>query len=221
MNRTVHRYPPADPDSTALRRGGRGGCARAYAVRLKTALAFVGLLMPLVGSVRAQQEQAVLKGAQYLRGRAANQQVGESAMIALALIKAEVPKNDPVITSCIAKIMKRFTGSGYDPERKGGPDVYEAAVVAMALANMDSEEYRGPLAGKTPMDHGITPTARTETLQSPSMRSSASGSVKTPELISLHRSGTGPRHGTYRRKLPAEAGIITEIRRRSTAKRCR
>jgi hypothetical protein len=102
--------------------------------------------MPLVGSVRAQQEQAVLTGAQYLRGRAANQQVGESAMIALALIKAEVPKNDPVITSCIAKIMKRFTGSGYDPERKGGPDVYEAAVVAMALANMDSEEYRGPVS---------------------------------------------------------------------------
>ena len=51
------------------------------------------------GPARGQQEQAVLSGIQYLRGRAANQQVGETAMIALALIKADTPKTDPVLTS--------------------------------------------------------------------------------------------------------------------------
>ena len=44
---------------------------------------------------------------------AANKQVGETAMIALALIKADTPKTDPVLASCIAKIQKRFTSSGY------------------------------------------------------------------------------------------------------------
>lgn len=96
-------------------------------------------------SARAQQEQAVLSGIQYLRGRAATQQVGETAMIALALIKADTPKTDPVLTQCVAKILKRFTGSGYDPERRGGHDIYEAAVVAMVLANLDSDDSRAPL----------------------------------------------------------------------------
>src|SRR4051812_5404586 len=97
------------------------------------------------GSARGQQEQAVLSGIQYLRGRVASQQVGETAMIALALIKADTPKTDPVLTQCVAKILRRFTSSGYDPERKGGHDVYEAAVVAMVLANLESDDSRAPL----------------------------------------------------------------------------
>jgi hypothetical protein len=104
-----------------------------------------GLLAALAGAARGQQEQAVLNGIQYLRGRAANQQVGETAMIALALIKADTPKTDPVLSSCIATILKRFTSSGYNPQRRGGHDVYEAAVVAMALANLDGADYGGPL----------------------------------------------------------------------------
>jgi hypothetical protein len=110
------------------------------------AASLLGLFLSLAGSARAQQEQAVARGVEFLRAHAANQQVGESAMIALALIKADVPKNDPVLTACVAKILKRFTSSGYDPERKGGHDVYEAAVVAMVLANMENEEYRSPMS---------------------------------------------------------------------------
>src|SRR4051812_41722069 len=103
------------------------------------------LVFGLAGTARAQQEQAVLSGIQYLRGRAANLQVGETAMVALALIKADTPKTDPVLSTCLAKIFKRFTSSGYDPERKGGHDVYEAAVVAMVLANVDGDDSRAPL----------------------------------------------------------------------------
>lgn len=106
-------------------------------------LAASGLFCSAVRPARAQQEQVVLNGLQYLRGVAANKQVGETAMIALALIKCDTPKSDPVLSSCLATIQKRFTGSAYAPQRVGGQEVYEAAVVAMALSNLDSEEYRG------------------------------------------------------------------------------
>lgn len=93
-----------------------------------------------------QQDPAVLSGIQYLRGRAAHQQVGETAMIALAMLKADTPKTDPVLVSCFATIQQRFTGSGYSPQRGGGLDIYEAAVVAMALSNLESEAHRGEIS---------------------------------------------------------------------------
>jgi hypothetical protein len=108
-------------------------------------LSVLGAVAPLVSPARAQQEQAVISGIQYLRAGAANKQIGETAMIALAMIKADTPKTDSVLASCIATIQKRFTSSGYEPQRRGGHDIYEAAVVAMALSNLDSEEHRGEI----------------------------------------------------------------------------
>lgn len=99
----------------------------------------------MVSSAQAEQEPAALSGIQYLRGQAASNQVGETAMIALAMIKADTPKTDPVLASCIATIQKRFTSSGYSPQRMGGHDIYEAAVVAMVLSNLDSEEHLGEI----------------------------------------------------------------------------
>ena len=55
------------------------------------------------GVVFGQQEQAVLAGVQFLRGHYANKQSGESAMIALALLKAEVPPTDPAVAGCLAR----------------------------------------------------------------------------------------------------------------------
>jgi hypothetical protein len=99
---------------------------------------------PARGQVE-QQDPAVLSGIQYLRGRANNQPVGETAMIALALTKADTPSTDPVLVSCLAKIQRRFTSSGYAPEKMGGHDIYEAAVVAMVLSNVDSDMFRGDI----------------------------------------------------------------------------
>ncbi len=93
-----------------------------------------------------QHEPSVLAGIQYLRGKVSAQlQVGETAMIALAMLKADVPRTDPALATCLDKIQKRFTGSGYSPQRTGGHDIYEVAVVAMALANLDSEAERGEI----------------------------------------------------------------------------
>ncbi len=66
-------------------------------------------------------------------------------MIALAMLKADTPNTDPVLASCIARIQKRFTSSAYAPEKTGGHDIYEAAVVAMALSNLDSDAHRGEI----------------------------------------------------------------------------
>ena len=87
---------------------------------------------------RAQQEPAVLSAVQYLRNNHANRQVGETAMVALGLLKAETPADDPAVAACLEKIRSRFQSGGYQPERSGGSDIYEAAVVALALANLPS-----------------------------------------------------------------------------------
>lgn len=94
------------------------------------------------GGVRAQDDPAVGRGIQFLRAHAGNQQVGETAMIALAMLKAEMPTSDPTIRECVARVRARFTSGGYSPERQGGHDIYEAAVVAMMLSNLESEARR-------------------------------------------------------------------------------
>ena len=76
----------------------------------------------------AQQEAAVQGGVQYLRARAGNQQVGESAMIALAMLKAEVPAGDPALAGCLNKVRARFTEQRVtSPSVRNGQGAYEAA----------------------------------------------------------------------------------------------
>ncbi|MDR3620838.1 MAG: HEAT repeat domain-containing protein [Paludisphaera borealis] len=93
----------------------------------------------------AQQDQAIAAGIQFLRGRASTRPVGESAMIALALLKSDVPFGDPALTACLTKIRSRFSSNSYTPEQTGGVDVYEAGAIAMALANLDPSERGGQL----------------------------------------------------------------------------
>jgi hypothetical protein len=117
-----------------------------YAFRSRLAvLTVLGVGLVHVEPALCQQDPEVLAGVQNLRGHASGQQAGESAMFALALIKADTPKTDPVLTSCIANVQKCFTASGYTPQKGGGADIYEAAVVAMALSNLDSAEHRGEI----------------------------------------------------------------------------
>lgn len=96
--------------------------------------------------VRGDDNPAVLRGVQFLRSRYRNAQIGETALTALAMIKADVPKTDPDLLACIEKLRTRFPSSVYDPQRKGGTDVYEAAVVCLALSNLDAEARRFELA---------------------------------------------------------------------------
>jgi len=103
----------------------------------------LGFVVSATGSAFAQQEPAVLSSVQYLRTHYRGQPTGQSAMIALALIKAEVPANDPDLQACLARIRARFTSSSFEPESASGSGIYESAVCAMVLANQDADTNRG------------------------------------------------------------------------------
>jgi hypothetical protein len=97
------------------------------------------------GVAWADQERAVLSGVQYLKLHS-SRSTGESAMIALALLKAEVPPSDPALLACVARIRARFTSSTYAPEMGPGSGTYEAGATAMVLANLDAVSNRGLIA---------------------------------------------------------------------------
>src|SRR4051794_28348162 len=114
------------------------------AMRLLIAtVVFASLAGP--SGVRAAVDPAIERGVQYLRPRAGGQQVGEAALTALALMKAEATPSDPTVTTCMTKIRERFAGGSYSPQRAGGANIYEAATVAMALANVDPGSSRAEL----------------------------------------------------------------------------
>ncbi len=110
-----------------------------------TILLLAGLLLPGAGTARAQQDPAVTRGLQYFRPRSHAMGQGESALAALAFIKADTPLNDPDLVKLIARLRTKFVSANYTPDRNGGPDIYEAAVVAMALSNYEPEKLRTEL----------------------------------------------------------------------------
>jgi len=112
--------------------------------RIPLALA-ICLIAPISARAQEGQTASVLRGVQYLRGVAGTQETGESALAALALIKAEVPAQDPAIVAAVSKVRRRFNGSTYQPERTGGADVYEAGVICLAFANVDPVGLKGEL----------------------------------------------------------------------------
>ena len=81
-------------------------CSRRCDVATGRILVSLGMVVVSVaqGRAAAQQEPAVLSGVQYLQGSTRRRGAGESAMIALALMKAEVPPTDPVVQACLAKL---------------------------------------------------------------------------------------------------------------------
>jgi hypothetical protein len=113
------------------------------AIRRSTLLA-AGVLVALLlaGSARADQEPAVLKGVDFLKAHG-ERGAGESAMIALGLMKADVPSSHPAVQSCLTRVRNRFTTSSYEPEYRDGHGNYEAAAAVMALATENVESNRG------------------------------------------------------------------------------
>jgi predicted enzyme related to lactoylglutathione lyase len=95
-------------------------------------------------SADIQSDPVVAKGIAFLKsaGGGLDGQVGEVALGALAMIKAEVPASDPALARALAKIMKRFGDASYVPERNGGAEIYEAGVIILALGSLDSSFYK-------------------------------------------------------------------------------
>jgi hypothetical protein len=83
------------------------------------------------------QGAGIAAGVEYLRNSSNGVQSGEAGLAALALIKADVPASDPTLVALLAKARERISGTSYTPGRDGGPDIYEAAVIGMAFANVE------------------------------------------------------------------------------------
>lgn len=105
-------------------------------------LTLLAAAAPARGQGHGAAEPAIQHGLRYLRSQAASLEVGQSALTALAMNKAEVPDTDPVLQGLVRKVLDRFTDQGYIPEKRGGHDLYETAVVIMALANIDPVGFK-------------------------------------------------------------------------------
>ena len=111
------------------------------------------LLMVLVSArARAQQTETkktrglddpnVAAGVRYLQLKAPDLQVGEAALAALSMHLADLPTDDPAMQICLQKVFSRFGPERYVPERTGGYQNYEEAVVCMALTAIDPDVYK-------------------------------------------------------------------------------
>ncbi len=106
-------------------------------------LVTLALVVGVSAQVHGQlSDPIVAKGVSYLKSAASGGQVGEVALAALAMIKAEVPTSDPGLSRALETIQKRFTDGVYKAERQGGPEVYEAAVIILALGSLDPITYK-------------------------------------------------------------------------------
>ncbi len=116
---------------------------------MKRHVGMIGVLTAclLTPTARAQQvKQAIERGVQYMRGQVNNLSVGEAGLTALTFNKVGVPNNDPTQVALLNKVFTTFKQEGYAPEKTGGVDIYEAAVVSMALANIEPIQYKNQVA---------------------------------------------------------------------------
>lgn len=89
-----------------------------------------------------QIQAAIRGGVDYLKVYGAKIDAGHAGVAAMALLKAGVPADAPVIQSTIKKIQARIsTGGAYVPENSH-THIYEAGVCLMALANADAKRYK-------------------------------------------------------------------------------
>lgn len=115
---------------------------------LSTYVVIFGLgvgLVSLSRLARAESDPMVARGVEFLKKSPANQGSGECALVAIALLKADVLPSDPPLAARIAKFRARFSGSTYQPERTGGSETYEIACVAIALSTLPNEDHRSEL----------------------------------------------------------------------------
>ncbi len=96
-----------------------------------------------------EERPAVQKGIQFIKSQVSGMSPGVAGLASLAMIKAEVPANDPALRDCMARFSSTFNGTSYKPAQVGGLDNYEAAVVSMALVNIDPIAYKPLFAACT------------------------------------------------------------------------
>lgn len=112
------------------------------AARCVSALATAMVLFAAAGPVLAQPEQspeiqaAIARGAEYLRAHGAQPNLGEEALMVLAMIKCGVDPADPGLAPRLQRIRGSVAGPTFDPgEEHYG--LYTAGIVAMVLGALN------------------------------------------------------------------------------------
>ena len=88
---------------------------------------------------KAQIQQAMAKGAGWIKSTMKNRGGGAKTFAYLALLKADEPHDSPVMKEAVAHVLERFKDGVYTP---GSEQLYEAAVEINLLADLDGEKYR-------------------------------------------------------------------------------
>lgn len=102
---------------------------------------FGGAWLALAVPAWGQAEPAMKRGLAFLKNAApSNRDAGEMALATLALVKTTGTPDDPVVRELVEKVRALVKTDGYRPVRGTG-DVYEAAVVLMALTAANADRY--------------------------------------------------------------------------------
>ncbi|MEW4567086.1 hypothetical protein AB1L88_04395 [Tautonia sp. JC769] len=88
------------------------------------------------------QDGSISQGVAFLKSRGPSVTPGESALAALAMLKAGVPTDDPALVQTIQNALSASNSEGYRPARSGGADIYETGIACMMLVNLDPNVYR-------------------------------------------------------------------------------
>lgn len=113
------------------------------AITIVAAMAFAA-----PGDVPPKVQDAIGKGVAFLKKNAESQrQSGETALLALALMKSGETPADPVVSKLVAKLRRTVVDGVYRSDRgSSGPDNYEAPLVLMALATADANKHQPEIA---------------------------------------------------------------------------
>jgi len=110
------------------------------ACALAVVLLLAGLATPHVQAAptKAQIDEAVKRGADYLKKNSAGGLNGTPGLAAYAMVKAGVPHDDPVVVSILDSLVEKVSTGEYVPTAH---HVYEASVDLMALEAADPQRY--------------------------------------------------------------------------------
>lgn len=108
-------------------------------------LVMLALAGPVVGQVvevdEARIEQLKASAIAALKAPQGQQTLGQSAVVSLALLKADEPVTTPIIADTIRQILFGVKDNRYQPAVANN-DIYEAGVCLMVLANADKVKYK-------------------------------------------------------------------------------
>lgn len=90
----------------------------------------------------AEIQASIKRGIEFLKSRAPNLDAGYASLVAMALLKAGVPADTPVIQAVIKKILRCVSTDGKFTPANPHTHVYESGVSLMALANADARLYK-------------------------------------------------------------------------------